>query len=126
MTSREYCGPRHVISEAYAPENALSIMRNHLPGLIDQYRAEATQRAVYEDTEKMLEIEGYSKVLYDLVGDPLEEDPYQNEAKIKKLSQILDTYLEVSETHRAGSQKKKISLKDDIIQQRLRDLGYIE
>jgi hypothetical protein len=74
----------------------------------------------------MLEIEGYSKVLYDLVGDPLEEDPYQNEAKIKKLSQILDTYLEVSETHRAASQKKKISLKDDIIQQRLRDLGYIE
>jgi len=126
MTSREYCGPRHVISEAYAPENALSIMRNHLPGLIDQYRAEVTQRAVYEDTEKMLEIEGFSKVLYDLVGDPFEEDPYQNEAKIKKLSQILDTYLEVSETHRASSQKRKISLKDDIIQQRLRDLGYIE
>jgi uncharacterized sulfatase len=59
MTSQENCGPHHVISEAYAPENALSIMRNHIPGLIDQYHAEATQRAVYEDTEKMLEIEGY-------------------------------------------------------------------
>lgn len=126
MTSREYCCPRYVISEAYAPENALRIMRNHSPGLIDQYRAEATQRAVYEDNEKMLEMERFSKVLYDLVGDPFEEAPYQNEAKVKKLSQILDTYLEVSETHCAGSHKRKISLKDDIIQQRLRDLGYIE
>jgi len=127
MTSREYCGPRrHLISEAYAPENALSIMHNHSPALIDQHKADATHRAVYNGDEKMVEIEGVSKVIFDLAGDPHEQNPYQNEVRIKKLSKILDAYMDVSETHRVGSQRRKISLKDDIIQQRLRDLGYIE
>ncbi len=126
MTSNEYCGPRHVISEAYGPENALHILQDRAPTLIEKHKADKTHRAVYDGNEKMIDIEGISKVLYDLAGDPNETSPYQDETRINKLVKILDAYLEASESHRVGLEKRKISLNDEIIKQRLRDLGYIE
>ena len=126
MTTQDYCGPKQVISEAYGPENALHILNEHAPELIKRYHADKTHRVVYDGDEKMLDIEGISRALYDLSGDPHEKAPYQDTAKIEKLAKLLDIYLETCETHRVGLQKRKISLQDDIVQQRLRDLGYIE
>lgn len=126
MTSRDYFGPRQVISEAYAPENAIHILQEHAPELINRYHADSAHRAIYDGDEKMIDIEGVSRVLYNLAGDPNEKNPYQDAEKIVKLAKLLDAYLEASESHRVGLQKRKISLKDDMIQQRLRDLGYIE
>jgi len=126
MTTQDYCGPKQVISEAYSPENALTIMKEHAPELIDRYHADKTRRVVYDGDEKMLDIEGVSRALYDLSGDPQETSPYQDPVRIKRLAKLLDAYLEACESHRVGLQKRKISLQDDIVQQRLRDLGYIE
>jgi hypothetical protein len=94
--------------------------------LIDKFNAGVTQRAVYQGDEKMVELEGMSKVLYDLAGDPREGRPYQDEKRIEDLSRMLDAYLELAMSRNAGSSRRKISLKDELIQQRLRDLGYIE
>lgn len=120
------CPQAPVIAEAYAPENALRIMRNHHPGLIEQYHAELTHRAVYQNDEKMIAVEGLTSALYDLAGDPEENQPYHNQARINRLVKELEEYLDLAEIRRSGLLNRKISLKDDIIQQRLRDLGYLE
>ena len=74
----------------------------------------------------MIDIEGISRALYDLSGDPKELHPYQDKGKIENLAKLLDAYLETCESHQVGLKKRKISLQDEIVQQRLRDLGYIE
>jgi len=126
MTSRNECSPVNVISEAYGPENALRIMRRRSPGLIEHFKADRPHRAVYDDDEKLIAVGDLSAVLYDLADDPDEVHPYQDAVRIDALTKVLDAYLELSEARRSGTSKKKISLKDDIIQQRLRDLGYLE
>lgn len=120
------CQPTPVIAEAYTPENALRIMRNHRPELIAQHQAENTRRAVYQHDEKLIAVEGLSNLLYNLAGDPDETHPYQDAARIDTLVQELEDYLDLAATRRKGSSNRKVSLKEDIIQQRLRDLGYIE
>ena len=126
MMSRDECSPVNVISEAYGPENALRIMRRRSPELIERFKADRPHRAVYDGDEKMVAVGGVSEVLYQLAKDPDEVHPYQDEEHIEALSKVLDAYLELSEARRSGTSKKKISLKDDIVQQRLRDLGYLE
>jgi uncharacterized sulfatase len=126
MSSQNYCGPKHVISEAYGPENAIKILEDHFPELINQYHADKTYRAVYDGNEKMIDVEGISQALYDLSGDPNEMYPYQDQTRIEKLAKLLDAYLETCETHQVDVKQQKISLQDDVVQQRLRDLGYIE
>jgi uncharacterized sulfatase len=115
-----------VISEAYSPENAIEIMERNFPELIDRFQADRTHRAVYQGDEKMIAVEGLSKVLYDLAGDPKEGQPYQDEARIDALAEVLDAYLELAGTRNVGSSRRKLVLNDDLLQQRLRDLGYLE
>ena len=74
----------------------------------------------------MIEVDGISKILYDLAGDPRERKPYRDPAKIDALSKVLESYLELAMTRSEGSSRRKISLKDELVQQRLRDLGYLE
>ncbi len=115
-----------VISEAYSPENAIEIMERHFPDLIDRFQVDRTHRAVYQGDEKMIAVEGLSKVLYNLADDPWEGQPYQDETRMDALAEVLDAYLELSSARSAGSNRQKLVLKDDLLQQRLRDLGYLE
>lgn len=115
-----------VVSEAYGPENAIEIMQRNFPQLIDNYQADRTHRAVYQGDEKMIAVEGLSKVLFDLAGDPREVQPYQDAARIDALADVLDAYLELANKRNAGTSRHKLVLKDELLQQRLRDLGYLE
>jgi uncharacterized sulfatase len=119
-------GEKGIISEAYPPENAIQILKRHAPEVLAKTQANRTQRAVYQESEKMIVVEGVSKVLYNLSGDSDESNPYQDDSRLQALSDLLDSYLESATTRRMGSTRKKINLKDDLIQQRLRDLGYLE
>jgi hypothetical protein len=74
----------------------------------------------------MIAIEGLSRLLYDLAGDPEEAHPSQNRKRIDELSQVLEAHMELSSSRQSGFVKRKISLNDELIQQRMRDLGYIE
>ena len=126
LASKEESNSSYVISEAYTPENALTIMRKHAPALIDHFHTDQTLRAVYQGSEKMITIEGMSQVLFDLARDPDEIRPYHDEEHIAELDKILDGYLDLSSNHRGASSRQKITLMDDLMQQRLRDLGYLE
>jgi len=126
LMSEDDPSPSHVVSEAYCPENSLRIMRNHSPGLIDQYQADRTLRAVYQGDEKMINVEGYSQELFNLIEDPTEINPYYDESRLADFTRILDAYLDLASIHRGGSYTQKIKIIDDLMQQRLRDLGYIE
>jgi arylsulfatase A-like enzyme len=126
LMGRDECTQTYVFSEAYAPENALTIINKHAPELMGRFHADHTYRAVYKGDEKMIAIEGLSRVLYNLTGDPNEAYPYQDKRRIDELAKTLDAYIELAETRRKGFSKQKISLKDELIQERLRDLGYLE
>lgn len=126
LTSEDECTANHVISEAYGPESSLRIMGNRAPGLIDQYHAAKTLRAVYQGDEKMIAIEGVSQEIFNLVSDPHESKPLQDDLRIGEFNKILDSYLDLASIHRGSSSTQKIKIIDDLMQQRLRDLGYIE
>lgn len=126
LVEKRDAAPVNVVSEAYAADNALEIMRKHTPEAMDRYHAEATQRAVYQGDEKMIAVEGVSKLLYDLAGDPSEARPYHDEKRIDALSKVLDAYLELAMSRWQDSSGRKILLNDEVVQQRLRDLGYLE
>jgi len=118
--------PNYLISEAYPPDNAVRIMNNHTPELIQRFHADRIHRAVYHGEEKMITIDGISNLLFNLAVDPAEQYPYQNEDQLEALAKALNSYLELSTSRQAYSSKKKISLEDELVQQRLRDLGYLE
>lgn len=118
--------PSFLISEAYSPENAISIMRRHMPGLIDQYQADLTHRAVYDHHQKLIDIEGFSQSLVDLSTDPYEQNPINDSDHINMLMKVLDGYLESAATRQSKFTQQKIILTDKLVQQRLRDLGYLE
>lgn len=120
------CAEIPVITEAYSPENAIHIMREHHPALIDQYAADQIHRAVYQGDDKLMINGPLEKLLYNLASDPWELAPYEDDKKIQSLSNILDIYLEAANARKINTHGRKISLNDDLIQQRLRDLGYIE
>lgn len=124
--NRKGCSQNPVIAEAYAPENAIRIMRNNKPGLIEQHHADYPRRAVYQQDEKLIAVEGLSNRLYNLAGDPNELHPYQDSARLDGLLAELEDYLDLAAARRRGASNRKISLKDELVQQRLRDLGYIE
>ncbi len=119
-------GDNSVVSEAYAPENALRIINRYHPELIKNLHVDRHFRAVYQGDEKMMDHEGVTRLLYHLPDDPREVQPLMATDRIEALAQILETYLDLAASRSSGSRKKKISLKDEIVQQRLRDLGYIE
>ena len=126
MKQDEDWSENFMISEAYAPENALRIMQRHAPSLIEQMNVDRPQWAVYQRDEKMIANEDLSRMLYDLAGDPSEGKPYQNVNRINDFSKALNSYLELAGVRRKGATKSKFLLTDEIIQQRLRDLGYLE
>lgn len=126
VNNRDDSTSLRLVSEAYAPESAIQIMKKHAPELIDRFSADHTYRAVYHDEFKMIAVEGLSRILYNLAGDGSDEKPYQDPQRIEELAKVLESYLELASSRRKSSGKQKISLKDEIIQQRLRDLGYLE
>jgi arylsulfatase A-like enzyme len=115
-----------LVSEAYAPENALRIINRHAPDLIERLNIDRTQCAVYQRDEKMIIVEGLSRMLYDLAGDVSEGNPYQDSERIGGFTKALDTYLEIAAGRRKNATNNKFLLKDEVIKQRLRDLGYLE
>jgi len=64
--------------------------------------------------------------LFNLIEDPTEINPYYDESRLADFTRILDAYLDLASIHRGGSYTQKIKIIDDLMQQRLRDLGYIE
>jgi uncharacterized sulfatase len=120
-----------VYSEAYAPEFALQVMEARKPALIERLHCRATQRAAYEGSYKLISIENIDDRLFSLGPDFLEKpdvDNDEDEGRKRRLRGHLKSFLERARARRVDRQNRQraANLDDVIVQQRLRDLGYIE
>jgi uncharacterized sulfatase len=119
-----------VYSEAYAPEFALQVMESRKPALIDRLHCRATHRAAYEGQYKLISIEDVDDRLFRLDADPLERhglDMGEAEGRKQRLMAHLMSFVERAAARRPDLGGQSASNLDDVIvQQRLRDLGYIE
>jgi uncharacterized sulfatase len=119
-----------VYSEAYAPEFALQVMEGEKPALIERLHCRATHRAAYEGRHKLISIEGVGDRLFALDADPLERhgiDGGEDELSKHPLTGRLRSFLEGARGRTLGFRAQRAAnLEDVIVQQRLRDLGYLE
>lgn len=119
-----------VYSEAYAPEFALQVMEVRKPDLIEQLHCRATHWAVYEGRHRLMSIEGVADRLFALDADPLEchgVDAGEGDERKQRLVGHLRALLEEARARTLDASAQEVANLDDVIvQQRLRDLGYIE
>lgn len=119
-----------VISEAYAPDFALSSMLRHKPGLIERLNSRATNRAIYEDRFKLVQVEGDGEQLYDLDADRREQHPLALDDQVERLKRLLaaaEAFVDKAESRRLeGKRQRAANHDDELVQQRLRGLGYID
>jgi len=114
--------PANVISEAYAPNDALLMMERSEPELIEHFHTRETHRAIYSKSAKLYDIDGVCAQLLNLSD--------QEHAKDEKLQAALSgqlvEFLQACEDHLPDDwQSPTLDLSDPFIEQRLRDLGYM-
>ena len=118
------------VSEAYAPENAIKMMEQNIPAVIDELSSRATNRAIYADHSKLLQIEDLEWWLFDLENDPREQNGLlldEEDSRISGLVAGLRWFIELAEAQRPDFGRQKSANVDDArIMQRLRDLGYVD
>jgi len=117
-------------SEAYAPEHALKIARAHKPHLIKPFSCHATHWAVYQDGHKLVRVEGVGDELFALGAPPLEVHPLEGGVDSERMAHLtgqLKLFLEKAQAHRldAGT-RDEADLENEVLRQRLRNLGYLE
>jgi uncharacterized sulfatase len=129
-----------IVSEAYAPEFALTAMRNHRPDLIEAFACDKTRWSILEDTYKLVHIQGVRDELYHWADDPQEEHALklngskpsthmvaEHDARAQRLRQQLGAFIEIAHQHRPGDgETQKADLENELVRERLRGLGYIE
>jgi arylsulfatase A-like enzyme len=122
--------PPVVFSEAYAPDFALTIVQAHRPDLIKAAACRATRWAIYEDRYKLIRVEDVSDELFSLDADPLELHGCRASADgghMERMEPQLRAFLEKARSRRPENWKRrKANLDNEMVRQRLRDLGYIE
>jgi arylsulfatase A-like enzyme len=118
-----------VISEAYAPNFALSILENNIPKNIEKFHCRSTYRALYDNGHKFVDIENIRQELYDLKEDAGEMNDLSLSTelgRVQRLSESLEQFVVEARTHVPEDKKSTSNLSDELVQQRLRDLGYLE
>ncbi len=120
-----------VVTEAYAPQDAIQMMEKFEPELIPQYQTRKTHRAVYSQEYKLYAIEDVRQQLLTLLDQELnpESEDFSAEASEQareRLAHQLERFVSVSrEGHPIGWAPATADLSDPLIEQQLRDLGYM-
>jgi uncharacterized sulfatase len=119
-----------VVSEAYAPTFAVNVMEARKRALIDELHCRATHRAAYSGEHKLISIEGVENKLFSLRDDPREIRSLNGEgnaARIEYLIEELGAFVTSAGARRPDVEARRATNADDaMVQQRLRDLGYLE
>jgi hypothetical protein len=105
-----------------------SIMEKHAPALLDAFAAKANRWAVYNHVYKLIRIEDVRDDLFNLVSDPGEMKPLDNEAEqLEVLGRELDAFLADCRARRPEAlSSANVDLEDEQVAERLRGLGYLE
>jgi uncharacterized sulfatase len=132
--------PLPIVTEAYAPEFALTAMKNYKPRLMEEMACDKTHWSILEDTYKLIRIQDVRDELYHRVDDPREEhalklngsvprlpEAAEHDKHAQRLRQHLGAFVEIARQHSPSSDaKQKVDLENELIRERLRGLGYIE
>jgi uncharacterized sulfatase len=123
--------PPAVFSEAYAPEHALKITESRKPDLIEPFNCRASQWAIYQDGHKLVKVEDAHDELFAVEADPpLEIRRLDDGAKGERrqtLNAQLELFLEKAQAYRLdGGARGKTDMENEMVRQRLRNLGYLE
>jgi uncharacterized sulfatase len=127
-------------SEVYPPMNFAKAIERRQPELLDEFRCLETRRAVVRQRPsvggkphsamKLIQIEGVAEELYDLRRDPLELDNAVGEKPelVAALDQSLNQMVSrVTRERDASPSGAAAGLEaDELLQKRLRGLGYLE
>jgi uncharacterized sulfatase len=119
-----------VVSEAYAPAFAVGVMEARKEALIEDLRCRDTHRAVYENGHKLISIGGTEDLLFSLRDDPHEMNSLNGNGNAmlkRQLGEQLEAFLGEAAHRRVDNDGRRAANADDAeVQQRLRDLGYLE
>ena len=118
-----------VFCEAYAPQFALELVERHKPNLLETPYFRATHRAAYDGAYKLIHVEDLCDELYALDADPREmHDLVASEPEpARELAERLGQFVDKAVSRRPENwSPEEVSLDSEIVQQRLRELGYIE
>jgi arylsulfatase A-like enzyme len=118
-----------VISEAYAPQDAVKMMERSEPELIEPLHTRPTHRAVYANNLKLYTIEAIADRLLTLDDLPITENnltPDQQQQIIENMTGQLETFIINSkEGQPEGWEAPLADLSNPLIERRLKDLGYM-
>jgi len=117
-----------VISEAYAPQDAVKMMERAEPELIERFHTRQTHRSIYSELYKLYSIEGIEDKLLSFDDQPLDVPGVleNREQTIRRLREEIEEFVRESRTGQSkGWTAPTTDISDPLIEQRLRDLGYM-
>ncbi len=112
-----------VLSEAVPPQNVVNLLRQRRPDLIRDRDCDKPRRAVWSRHHKLIESGDATLELYSL-DDPSES--LDLSAMLPEHVEALQAHLQAMLTPIASSGDYASNFDDPEVQQRLRDLGYLE
>jgi arylsulfatase A-like enzyme len=119
-----------VLAEAYPPMTLLQAMERHDPDTIERFRCHLLRRAIYYGSTKLIQVGAVPDQLFNMVEDPLElHDMLDRYPSQVAMLESLQATLEGSMAAGQPEEKQAAALnpeEDELVAQRLRDLGYIE
>ena len=120
-----------VFVEAYPPNTFLSMMEKRSPQLIEPFYCTRNRWGVYQDSYKLVKVEGRPEELFNVKADPQETQDVvdQHRGVAVKLNGQLKTLIQQAITRRPNSWQanQTVNLDDDEqITKQLQALGYIE
>jgi arylsulfatase A-like enzyme len=118
-----------VFAEAYAPAFTFKLVERHKPDLLKTPYFSATHRAAYEGDHKLIHVENVRDELYALDNDPGEMLDLigVEQALGQHMLERLELFVEKAVSRRPENwSREEVDLDNEIVQQRLRELGYVE
>lgn len=123
--------PEHnrVFSEAIPPQNVVSLLQKRQPELIRDRQCDQPRRAIWLGNHKLIETGGTVLELYDVLQDPGEDLNLSSifPENVEVLQDCLQAFVgEHSDVAAVATATRAPGFDDPEVQQRLRDLGYLE
>ncbi len=118
-----------VFSEAIPPQNVVNLLQKRQPELIRDRFCDQPRRAIWLGNHKLIETGGQVLELYDFLEDPREDLNLSSvfPENVEVLQDCLDAFVgEHSGYEMAATLARAPGFDDPEVQQRLRDLGYLE
>ena len=119
-----------VFCEAVAPGYAVRVAEGYRPEVLDELHCRATHWAVYEGQHKLIRVDGVGDRVYSLDVDPQEGHPITaafGAERATALGAQLAAFSEKAVSRRPQHwTRSQAKVENELVRQRLRDLGYTE